>query len=192
MDNGEVKIHGKTYLTVARRIADFREAHADWTISSEVISADDNMVIMKASILNESGRLLSTGFAEEDRNRGQINSTSALENCETSAIGRALSFLGYAGTEIASAEEVANAIQQQTIAAMSFAEAKDILEEHQYPDFFFRYYNDNTMEPAVEAVLEMTALELRAIKKFMGGNFEEEYKQFMRNVIKEAKQHERN
>ena len=43
----------------------------------------------------------------------KINATSALENAETSAIGRRLSALGFGGTEYASADEVANAIQQQ-------------------------------------------------------------------------------
>ncbi len=59
------------------------------------------------------GRTLSTGLAEEVRGSTNINKTSALENCETSAIGRALAFFGLGGTEIASADEVANAITQQ-------------------------------------------------------------------------------
>ena len=68
---------------------------------------------MKASISNEQGRLLATGFAEEVRAASKINRTSALENAETSAVGRALAALGLAGTEYASADEVANAITQQ-------------------------------------------------------------------------------
>jgi len=68
---------------------------------------------MKASILDNDGRLLATGYSEEVRAASKINATSALENAETSAIGRCLSALGFGGTEYASADEVASAIKQQ-------------------------------------------------------------------------------
>jgi hypothetical protein len=70
---------------------------------------------MKATISDEKGRVIATGHAEEVRASSQINKTSALENAETSAIGRALAALGMAGTEFASADEVAQAIKQQGI-----------------------------------------------------------------------------
>jgi len=111
--NGVVKIHGKEYKTVALRVAEFRAAHPDYTISTELVEANDVLVIMKASILDNDGRLLATGYSEEVRAASKINATSALENAETSAIGRCLSALGFGGTEYASADEVANAIQQQ-------------------------------------------------------------------------------
>lgn len=112
-DMGVVSIHGKQYLTVARRINDFREAYASYGIHTEVISIDQEMVVVKATISDEAGREISSGLAEENRRSSKINSTSALENCETSAVGRALAFFGLAGTEIASADEVAGAISQQ-------------------------------------------------------------------------------
>ena len=110
---GIVEIHGKQYRTVAFRIAEFREKHPDWTIQTELIDADDARVVMKAEIGDADQNLLSTGYAEEERGSSNINTTSALENAETSAVGRALAFLGLAGTEIASADEVVNAISQQ-------------------------------------------------------------------------------
>ena len=113
MTEGIVPIHGKQYKTVAYRVNEFREKHPDYTISTELVEANDTLVVMKASISNEQGRLLATGFAEEVRAASKINRTSALENAETSAIGRALAALGLAGTEYASADEVANAISQQ-------------------------------------------------------------------------------
>jgi hypothetical protein len=67
---------------------------------------------MKATI-SAANMVIATGYAEEVRTASKINRTSALENCETSAVGRALAFFGLAGSEIASADEVANAIQQQ-------------------------------------------------------------------------------
>ena len=112
LDDGTVNIRGKIYKTVARRIQDFRELYPEWSVSSKILSAGD-IVQVKATIRTESGRTVATGFAEEVRGSTNINKTSALENAETSAVGRALAFLGHGGTEIASADEVANAINQQ-------------------------------------------------------------------------------
>lgn len=112
-DTGKVDIKGKTYLTVALRVNQFREAHPDWCIATEILHRDQDVVVLKASILNDKGTLMATGHSEEKRAASQINRTSALENAETSAIGRALAALGYVGTEFASADEVANAIKQQ-------------------------------------------------------------------------------
>jgi hypothetical protein len=113
MTEGIVPIHGKQYKTVAYRVNEFRSQYPDYTVSTELVEANETLVVMKASISNEQGRLLATGFAEEVRAASKINRTSALENAETSAIGRALAALGLAGTEYASADEVANAINQQ-------------------------------------------------------------------------------
>lgn len=112
-DTGKVSIHGKEYKTVALRVNEFREKCPDWGILTEIIEANDDIVIMKATITNEVTRIVGTGYAEEKRGSSMINKTSALENCETSAIGRALAACGYAGTEYASANEVENAIHQQ-------------------------------------------------------------------------------
>ena len=112
---GEVEIHGSTYLTVARRVDDFRKSEdfKGWSIETELVSAEDSMVVVKSTIRDSDGKVAATGYAEEDRSFGKINKTSALENCETSAVGRALAFLGLGGSEIASADEVAGAINQQ-------------------------------------------------------------------------------
>lgn len=113
MNTGVVNIRGKEYQTVALRVQKFREAHPDWALITQIVSRDDSTVVMVASIVNDQGRVLATGHAEENRNASQINQTSALENCETSAIGRALAAAGFGGTEFASANEVQNAISQQ-------------------------------------------------------------------------------
>tara|TARA_R110002012_G_scaffold28010_6_gene88805 strand:- start:501 stop:1040 length:540 start_codon:yes stop_codon:yes gene_type:complete len=81
-------------------------------MQSEIVFHDDQKVIVKSTIFDD-GEIISTGHAEEVRSSSKINSTSALENAETSSLGRALSFFKYAGSEIASADEVANAISQQ-------------------------------------------------------------------------------
>lgn len=107
-----VNIHGKEYKTVAERVGEIHKATKGMvTITTEIISNDDVEVIMKATIHTDDQ--LYTGHALERYGSTMINKTSALENCETSAIGRALAAAGYAGTEYASADEVANAISNQ-------------------------------------------------------------------------------
>lgn len=110
-----VNIHGKAYETVASRVSRFRSDHPDWAIIPEVFTDNEqpDLIMIKTTIKNENDRILSVGHAEEKRGSTQINRTSALENCETSSVGRALALLGYAGTELVSADEVANAIKQQ-------------------------------------------------------------------------------
>lgn len=107
-----VKIHGKEYITVAERIASFRESHPEYIIKTKIMHMDDEKVVMRAVIASIDG-VIATGHSEEVRSASAINRTSALENAETSAVGRALAFYGLAGTEIASADEVSQAIKQQ-------------------------------------------------------------------------------
>lgn len=113
MKKETVTIHGKEYETVASRVQRFREQHPDWTIYTKLVERTSDDVVMKASIKDEKGRTIATGHAEERREANTINRTSALEVCETSAIGRALAAFGLAGTEYASADEVAQAVVQQ-------------------------------------------------------------------------------
>jgi hypothetical protein len=103
---GTIVIHGREYQTVAFRVQQFREAFPVASITTEILHRDDDVVIMRASIANEDGRVLSTGHAEEWRKSSAINKTSAIENAETSAIGRALAALGWGGTEFATANEI--------------------------------------------------------------------------------------
>ena len=112
---GTVNIRGKEYKLIATRVAEFVAAKPDWSIVTEIMTLDEEKVIMKAVVKDESDRVRATGYAEEYRSSSNINRTSALENCETSAIGRCLSACGFGGTEYASAEEVANAITNQAI-----------------------------------------------------------------------------
>lgn len=111
--NGIVNIRGKEYQTVALRVHTFRAQHPDYALVTEVLHRDLDCVVMRATISDATGRIVATGHAEEYRKASEINRTSALENAETSAIGRALAALGLGGTEFASADEVARAISGQ-------------------------------------------------------------------------------
>lgn len=115
--NGTLKstdIKGKGYIEVNQRIKAFRQVYPTGTISTEIVSLENGVVMMKATILDEEGKMLANGFAYEKESSSFINKTSFIENCETSAIGRALGFCGFGiDSSVASAEEVENAIINQ-------------------------------------------------------------------------------
>ena len=107
-----VKIHGKDYKTVAERVTEFHKDHKDKkSIITEIIQFKDGIVVVKAVI--KIGEDVFCGHAYEDIGSSPINTTSALENCETSAIGRALASAGYLGSEFASADELVTALNKQ-------------------------------------------------------------------------------
>ncbi len=102
-------IKGKTYIPVNERVKAFRMLCPDGTIETELVKYDDANIITKATI-KVNGEVVATGYAKEVEGSSNINRTSALENAETSAVGRALGFLGIGiDTSIASYEEVTNA-----------------------------------------------------------------------------------
>lgn len=108
-----VDIKGKSYTQVSTRINVFRKYFPTASIETLITYNDDIRVIIQTKIsLND--RVIATGYAEEVRGDGNyINQTSAVENCETSSIGRALSNLGLGGSEYASSFEVTSAIAKQ-------------------------------------------------------------------------------
>ena len=112
----KIKIKGKDYVQVNERIIFFRSAKQfeGWGYDSQVIKDDGQSIQIKVSVFDSNGIQKSSGHAEEIRGSSNINKTSALENCETSALGRALGGLGIGVKEaMASAEEVQNAIMNQ-------------------------------------------------------------------------------
>ena len=139
--NGQtISIHGKDYATVALRLAVARRnLGAKLKIETEIVSIDKDVVVVKA-IVTIAGNVIATGLAEERRSASRINQTSALENCETSAVGRALAFCGITNDSIASAEEVAAAIEQQDQKLQS---ALKSLEGISHAGNFQKWISDN-------------------------------------------------
>ena len=111
-------IKGKEYAEVNQRIKSFRMLYPNGTIETKLLNNENGICIFKAVVgyldENQNLNILGTGTAYEKENSTFINKTSYIENCETSAVGRALGMAGFGiDTSVASAEEVNNAIQQQ-------------------------------------------------------------------------------
>ncbi len=109
-------IRGKKYVEVNERIKFFRQEdqYKNWTVATDFPVLDSDAAVCKATIADTDGRVISVGHAHEERGSSNINKTSFVENCETSAIGRALAMLGIGiDTSIASANEVQDAIAKQ-------------------------------------------------------------------------------
>jgi len=113
------------YETVEVRLEKFIKDFPDFRIDTELESFANDRFIVKAYIYRTfaDGVAFSTGYAEEKITDRGVNSTSALENCETSAIGRALANAGYAAKgkrpsreEMGKVARVKNDIASETIA----------------------------------------------------------------------------
>ena len=111
-----VDIKGKEYAEVNQRIKAFRMVYPQGSIRTEMLSNENGVCVFRATAWSDTGELLGSGHAYEKEDSSFINKTSFIENAETSAIGRCLGVCGFGiDVSVASAEEVANAIQNQTI-----------------------------------------------------------------------------
>ncbi len=125
-----VNIKGKEYITVNERLIYFRSQKQfnGWRISEELVSLDDKEGVFKATILNPDGFEMAVAHAQEYRDSSYINKTSFVENGFTSALGRALGYLGIGiDTAIASADEVKTAINNQSTETKSWLNENQLL-----------------------------------------------------------------
>lgn len=123
------------YVEVNQRVLAFRKLYPEGTIETSMIRNENGVCVFRAEIMNKDAdgymKLLATGTAYEKEDSTFINKTSYIENCETSAVGRALGFLGIGiDTSIASKEEVENAVaNQEKKVSLATQKQIDVLDE---------------------------------------------------------------
>ena len=111
-----LKLHGKEYMTVAERInllLSQKGVTRYYSLSTEIVEINDAYCVMKATLTFPDPYQYFTGHAMEEKGNKGVNKTSHVENCETSAIGRALAAAGFHGSEYASADELVEALNKQ-------------------------------------------------------------------------------
>jgi histone H3/H4 len=165
-------IRGKQYVEVNERIKFFRqeEEYKNWTISTEFTAMDSEMCVCKCIIADPNQRVIATGHAHEEKSSSHINKTSYVENCETSAVGRALAMMGIGiDTSIASANEVNDAIAKQSSdsSLLSSAPVENIMDK---AVGYIKSSTDKTK--AFDAIItkygeQLTEKQVAGLKKFV-------------------------
>ena len=164
-------IKGKEYAEVNQRIKAFRMVYPQGMIETQMLSCENGVCVFKANVYEPTGVLLGTGHAYEKENSTFINKTSYIENCETSAVGRALGMAGFGiDVSVASAEEVANAIQNQEVTqeeadsyTLTFGKhkgktLKEVYEET--PDYIEWMINNTNDERMIKLIQLATGIEI--------------------------------
>lgn len=168
----KVDIKGKAYSLVNDRVLAFRELYPDGSIESDILSMNDGVVVIKTTI-RDGERVIATGLAYEREGSTYINKTSYIENCETSAVGRALGFLGIgADDSICSAEELVNAVtnqhkepeQQERIPKASEKQIEYIRKLYQRSPENAKYIESITSDPSKLTMAQATEI-IGALRK---------------------------
>lgn len=145
-------IKGKYYVEVNQRILGFRELFTNGTIETEVIDNQQGVVTIKAIVKDCEGKILATGHAQEKENSSFINKASYIENCETSAVGRALGILGIgADISVRSFDEMENKEFQVTSNSKINKEKQDALK--------LSIQNNNISDVNVQGILDKFGFE---------------------------------
>ena len=161
-------IKGKEYSEVSQRIKAFRMVYPQGIIETEMLSNENGVCVFKASIGYREGDeiyKLATGTAYEKENSTFINKTSYIENCETSAVGRALGMAGFGiDVSVASAEEVQNAINNQEVTQeeadsykLTFGKYKDktLKEIYQVDQKYIEWMINNSKDERMMKIIQM-------------------------------------
>ncbi len=160
-------IKGSDYAQVNQRVKAFRMVYVNGCILTDMVSNEDGICIFKATITDNEGKVIATGTAYEKENSSFINKTSYIENCETSAVGRALGFAGFGiDTAIRSAEEQQNAeVQQEQLKAEDTANSK--IDEIKVQALKERCKSDNVDEQKLCDLYKVKSLSDLTMRKYM-------------------------
>lgn len=167
-------IKGKQYVEVNERVKAFKtlSEFKDMSLETEILHLTDDSCVIRAVVRNVEGRILATGMAQEDKSSSRINQTSYVENCETSAIGRALGFMGIGiDTSIATADEVNMAIKKQESSPSTPPKSNNADVFKQSVDYLKNTPNDKK-EMSFDMIMskhgkKFTEKQVEALKKFM-------------------------
>ena len=168
-------IKGKEYAEVNQRIKAFRMVYPQGFIDTEMLSNENGVCIFKAMAgyydIDGSINWLGIGHAYEKENSSFINKTSYIENCETSAVGRALGMAGFGiDVSVASAEEIQNAINNQEVTQedadnykFTFGKYKDktLKEVYEQDEKYIEWYLNNTNDDRMIKIIKLaTGIEI--------------------------------
>ena len=162
----------KNYAEVHQRIKAFRMVYPKGKILPEIISENEGIITFKVTIEDEIGNVLAIAHARENVKGSFINQSNAIENCETSAIGRALGMCGFGiDSSVASAEEIKNAIKKEEqpvdmVKLLADFEELIIATDTNREDIY-KYFNisDNTQMSAKQLQEAISILKTKNKKK---------------------------
>ena len=160
-----IDVKGKEYSAVNERIKAFRMNHPLGTIATNIERLEDGVVVMSCEVKDENGQLLGKAFAYEKENSTFINKTSFIENCCTSATGRALGYAGYGiDLSVCSAEEVQNAIANQNKDRIE--DIEDLIKETETNEIeLLEHYGKTTLkELTPEEIIDARTILLKKMK----------------------------
>ena len=173
-----IDIKGKKYATVDSRVEFFREKFPTYSLETTypVLDMERGICVCRAIVKDDTGRIVADGFAHEWQSKpgSMVNKTSYIENAQTSAVGRALGFMGIGinGVGIATADEVQTAIAHQQNNDMPPTKVVDDIDE--IPEFITPQGNPNDWMPenAFAGACERatTAAELQELVNSQRGN----------------------
>ena len=172
--NGNVTV--TDYAEVNQRIKAFRTICPNGSIETELLSNENGVCVFKATIKDENEHILGTGTAYEKENSSFINKTSYIENCETSAVGRALGMCGFGiDVSVASYEEVANAMANQEVTqeeadtyTLTFGKyaGKTLKEVYEENENYIQWLLGNTQDDRLKEIIKLaTGVEVPSEEK---------------------------
>ena len=148
------------YVMVNERVKAFRSICPAGRITTKIVCIENGIVTMMAEVADEAGNVIATGFAQEKESSSFINKTSYIENCETSAVGRALGFAGIGiDGSMASAEEVANAIMNQRDPAIDRTGQPAYPTREEMLAVVSKHYPEGKMREALLSAVQAQSLE---------------------------------
>lgn len=151
-------IQGTPYVEVNERLKHFRSTYIGYSLISEVVDINDTSITIKATIFDDKQNPIASGIAQEVKGSSFINKTSHVENCETSAWGRALANFGIGiDAAVASYNEVANAKLNQTKPKVEKVEEPDLpLKDFDLAEVLggINWYKENKPEMSEEDIFK--------------------------------------